>query len=65
MSALDVDLKKLYVDIQNKLRQIDLEKKQIETLKKKQDVSYKIVLINVLPCPVCLIITLFFRIVVI
>lgn len=39
LSVLSVELKKLYIDIQNKSRQIDLENKKMETLKKKQDAS--------------------------
>lgn len=37
LSTLDSELKKLYIDIQNKSKQIDLENKQMENLKKKQD----------------------------
>jgi len=39
LSLLDNEMKKLYIDIQSKSNQIDLENKKIETLKKKQDVS--------------------------
>jgi len=38
LSTLDNEMKKLYIDIQNKSRQIDLENKKMETLK-KQDAS--------------------------
>lgn len=38
LSIIDSELKKLSIDIQNKSRQIDLENKHLETLKKKSDV---------------------------
>lgn len=38
ISIFDTELKKLHIDIQNKSRQIDLENKRLETLKKKSDV---------------------------
>lgn len=39
ISASNSELKKLYTEIQNKLKQIDSENKQLETLKKRHDVS--------------------------
>lgn len=41
LSVLDSELKKLYTEMQNKLRQIDLENKQLETVKKRHNVSIK------------------------
>jgi len=41
LSMLNNELKKLYTDIQNKSRQIDLENKQLQTVKKKQEASKK------------------------
>uniref|UniRef100_A0A2S2Q421 Coiled-coil domain-containing protein n=1 Tax=Sipha flava TaxID=143950 RepID=A0A2S2Q421_9HEMI len=48
LSTLDSELKKLYIDIQNKSKQIDLENKQMETIKKKQDARKIINLISIL-----------------
>lgn len=48
LSTLDSELKKLYADIQNKSKQIDLENKHIETLKKRQDASQIICILNIL-----------------
>lgn len=45
LSTLDTELKKLYSDIQSKSKQIDLENKKIESLKKRQDASQIICLI--------------------
>lgn len=39
LSALDFELKKLYTEIQNKSRQIDLENNQLETIKKRYEAS--------------------------
>lgn len=41
VSTLNFELKKLYTEIQNKSRQIDLENKQLETVKKRHNVSKK------------------------
>lgn len=39
LSALDSELKKLYTEIQNKTKHIDLENKQLEIVKKINDAS--------------------------
>jgi len=41
LSALDSELKKLYTEIQNKTKHIDLENKQLEIVQKLHDASQK------------------------
>lgn len=46
ISTLDSELKKLYTDIKNKSKQNDLENKQLEAAKKRNEVNLKIRLRN-------------------
>lgn len=50
ISTLDSELKKLYTEIKNKSKQNDLENKQLEAAKKRNEANIKIKLFSITSC---------------